>query len=180
VNQKQLKKIVLLGFMGAGKTTVGRHLSTELECPWFDMDDVIISKTNYSSVAEIFDTEGEDCFRRLEAQVFSELRSLSCVVISTGGGIVTNRYATSYLEESRDAGETIFLKTDFLTVLQRVGRSEKGNAAFTRPLFRDEQKAEELFYQRAPLYEKFAYQTVESTNESPKTVTQLIRASLNE
>src|SRR2546427_4283149 len=83
------KNIVLTGFMGVGKTTVGKELAKRLEAEFFDTDE-IIEKEEGKTVADIFEQDGEDYFRKREAEVFRRLMDRNSAVISTGGGTFEN------------------------------------------------------------------------------------------
>ena len=82
-------KISLIGFMGCGKTTVGRLLSKRLGIPFFDLDELVVEREGMS-IPEIFKKKGERVFRKLESQVLKELllKNIS-FVLSTGGGTPT-------------------------------------------------------------------------------------------
>jgi len=88
--------IYLVGMMGAGKTTVGRILARELKYRFFDTDELIVRVAN-QSIAEIFEREGEEAFRKLETKVLGELCAYQNSVVATGGGIVTRSSNWSYL-----------------------------------------------------------------------------------
>ena len=77
--------IVLTGFMGTGKSAVGRHIAAELHVPFFDVDTAIAKKVG-KTIQDIFSAEGETAFRVLESQVIAELSTQDKSVISTGGG----------------------------------------------------------------------------------------------
>lgn len=88
--------LYLVGMMGAGKTTVGRWLASELGYHFFDTDDVI-SKVANLSISEIFARDGEEAFRQLESQVLGELSAYKKLIVATGGGIVLRQMNWSYL-----------------------------------------------------------------------------------
>ena len=79
--------IVLIGFMGSGKTTFGRKLSSRLHYKFVDMDRYL-EKREGSSITEIFALEGEEGFRRIETEVVKELANRDLTVIATGGGVI--------------------------------------------------------------------------------------------
>lgn len=155
---------VLIGFMGAGKTTVARQLDAD----FIDMDAVITERIGMS-IADFFEQEGEAAFRRLESQVLAELVTTDAV-ISTGGGVVespTNR------ELLRQNAQTIFLKADLKTLVKRIKQDQVNK----RPLFEDNdaQKFAQLFERRQALYEETANQVIDVTNKSPKEIVELIK-----
>lgn len=108
--------IVLVGFMGTGKTAVGKMLANELAMTFVDMDEAIVKK-NGKSIPEIFAQDGEERFRQLERQLCVELSVESGIVIATGGGIVLNPLNIRDFSES---GLVICLKASPETILRRV------------------------------------------------------------
>ena len=88
-NIRQLANLALIGFMGTGKTTVGRLVAEALHFDFLDTDELIQSRTG-KSIAEIFAQDGEPAFRELERQIVRELSTKTKTVISTGGGLPTN------------------------------------------------------------------------------------------
>jgi shikimate kinase len=86
---RQIKNITLIGFMGTGKTTVGRIVAEQLKFEFIDTDALIEERTG-KKIADIFGQNGESAFRQLEAQLVEELSARTSTVISTGGGLPTN------------------------------------------------------------------------------------------
>ncbi|MFW6152202.1 MAG: shikimate kinase [Verrucomicrobiota bacterium] len=113
---KNRPNIVLVGFMGTGKTAVGKMLATDLDMTFVDMDEAIVKK-NGKSIPEIFAQDGEERFRQLERQLCVELSGESGMVIATGGGIVLNPLNIRDFSES---GLVICLKASPETILKRV------------------------------------------------------------
>lgn len=136
-------KIYLVGFMGAGKTTIGRLLAARLGWPFFDLDD-LIETAEGKPVKAIFAENGEPYFRRREREILQTTRLIEQAVIATGGGTFTFDENVSLI---RSAGCSIFLSIPFAVIAKRV--SEK---AEDRPLFRDEAQARELYQQRTRFY----------------------------
>jgi shikimate kinase len=99
----RMKALVLVGFMGAGKTTVGEMLANDLSLSFLDTDRLIEEKTG-TTIPEIFAKHGEDYFREIEAEVLAGVVEAGDAVVSSGGGIVTR-------EENRN-----ILKNDALVV----------------------------------------------------------------
>ena len=85
--EKAMSNIVLIGFMGTGKTTVGQQISKELWMPMVDTD-TMVEVDNQMIIGEIFDRYGEDYFRNLETAVVRKVSKFKSHVISTGGGVV--------------------------------------------------------------------------------------------
>src|SRR5579885_2276130 len=102
-----MKNIVLIGFMGSGKSTIAKLLAEKLQYKAIEMDTLIIEKSGRISDTEIFDTDGEVRFRELEVHVAKELQDVTTSVISTGGGAVMNKLVIDYLKKN---GIVVFLK----------------------------------------------------------------------
>ena len=139
-------RIYLTGFMGAGKSKVGRALALRLNLPFVDLDDAIEASEGMS-IREIFAARGEDAFRDLEHRRLIATEDLERVVVATGGGLFTLARNQDVI---RRLGVSAWLHPSFVTIAARI--RPKGTA--TRPLFRDEAQAEELYRRRLPEYEK--------------------------
>jgi shikimate kinase len=101
-----VKRIIIIGYMGSGKTTVGHALSQDLNLPFYDLDWYIESRM-HSTVKDIFDTKGEEGFRRIEHNMLHEVAEFEDVIISCGGGTPCFFDNMDYLNQQ---GETVFLK----------------------------------------------------------------------
>lgn len=134
--------IVLCGFMGCGKTTVGKELARITGRKFVDTDEMIEQQEGVS-ISEIFETKGEAYFRGLEHEICKKTCGLKNAVISTGGGAMTFERNVSAIREN---SKIIFLDASFETVCERVKNGE------TRPLFRDKNKAKQLFDERKSKY----------------------------
>jgi shikimate kinase len=88
-SSRHLVNLALIGFMGAGKTSVGRLVAEQLHFHYLDTDDMIQSRTS-RTIADIFEKDGEPAFRKLEEQVVAELAACQRTIISTGGGLPVN------------------------------------------------------------------------------------------
>jgi shikimate kinase len=137
-------KLVLLGFMGAGKTTVAKELGRSLSLPVIEIDEEIVQQSERRSVPEIFHHDGEDHFRRLEYKVIHEYRDRKNCIISPGGGVIEYPNTMTALRESN--ARLIFLDATFEVLHRRV----LGDA--NRPLFQSLEKAKSLYEKRRPLY----------------------------
>jgi 3-dehydroquinate synthetase len=145
------RHVILVGFMGAGKTTVGAELATRLGRPFVDVDREI--EASYGPIPDIFETEGEAVFRGLEMQFLREACARrEPAVIAVGGGAVE----TSGLLDDLDA-LVVLLDVDIHTAWERVRGS-------TRPLARDEAEFRRRFERRQPLYEEVAEARVEGVD----------------
>lgn len=149
VLQKSPIKIVLTGFMGSGKTYVGRALARALSLPFIDLDEVI-SQEARASIPEIFAAQGESGFRSLESEAFLEqLERPDPLVLAAGGGTLVQEGA---IEAVRRAHALIlYLDVPFDVALQRIGDDEQ------RPLLREGVDGiRNLYLRRKPLYEAAA------------------------
>ena len=143
---KQTPGIYLLGFMGSGKSTVGRHLARRLGWSFFDLDDEI-EAAERTTIARIFDDRGEAEFRRIESEVLaSHVRWIEFgrpAVVALGGGAFL---APANRELAASHGVTVWLDCDFDRIARRVAQ------ATHRPLARDPDKLAALFNQRRDIY----------------------------
>ncbi len=162
--------IVLCGFMGCGKTTVGKKLSKRLGVPFVDMDHYIEQKAG-CKVSDIFAKQGEDAFRDMEYECAKELSRAGGAVIATGGGALT---FDRNVEALRQNGRIILLDTPLPIIKRRLSGDT------TRPLLNrpDRDSAmEELYRKRLPLYRK-ASDLVIAAKGSPNAVCQEIIKAL--
>ncbi len=159
-----MRNLILTGFMGTGKTTVGRILARRFGLEFLDTDDEI-ERTCGCSVAELFARDGESCFRQLETQIFSEALQASGQVIATGGGTLLSGSNRLLLGSDQ---EVVCLTCDPDTIAQRVGDARQ------RPLFdpRQPRKVRTLLAEREPVYS--LYSQVDTTNRSPEQVAQAV------
>ena len=152
------KNIVLTGFMGTGKSSVGRRLAGRLNRRFLDMD-TEIEKREGRTISRIFEEEGEAHFRGLERDLVLELSGSEDLVISTGGGVLIN---PQNLEDFQRTGIVICLSTDVDTILARVSRDKK------RPLLQcDDPRARivDMLEDRLPVYRMVPIQ-VDTTGAS--------------
>ena len=150
--------IVLIGLMGAGKTTIGRKLAEKLELSFVDSDDEVV-KAAGRSIEDIFESYGEAAFRDVEARVIARLLREQPRVIATGGGAFM---ATETRQHIKDNGVSVWLKASLDVLVARTsGRND-------RPLLKDTdptQKLRELMDLRYPIYGE-ADIIVETGNET--------------
>ncbi|KAI3591890.1 Shikimate kinase I [Cupriavidus sp. U2] len=142
--------LFFIGFMGAGKTTIGRTVARRLGRPFFDTDHEIESRCGVR-ITTIFELEGEEGFRRRETRILDELTQRSGIVLATGGGIVLRPENREML---RARGHVIYLDAALPELWRRVRRNRN------RPLLQvDNPRArlEALFCERDPLYREIAH-----------------------
>lgn len=160
--------VSLIGFMGAGKSTVAVHLGRTFSLPVVELDDEIVKNSGARSVSDIFSGEGEGGFRKREHQalrsVLDAMRS-SGGIISTGGGILEYPENEELLRRNTTV---VHLKADFSAIEARL----KDDAA--RPLWRDRGAARTLFESRAPRYAQLADLTVHTDALSAIEVAKMI------
>lgn len=146
-DNRNLKNIFLVGFMGAGKTTVGRVLADRLGYRYCDADKTVETQSG-KTITDIFSEHGEEHFRDLESRTLEALSHKEKQVIATGGGVVmrdTNR------ETMKRGGVTVYLRAPADVIWQRVRHSS------ARPLLQVDDPLgtiRELLEKRAPYYEK--------------------------
>lgn len=138
--------IVLIGFMGCGKSTVGKKLAEKLNYCFCDVDRVI-ERDNKKSISEIFETHGEEYFRELETKTVKELiTTVNNCIVSVGGGLPIKEGNREVLKE---LGTVVFLKVRKETILKRLEFDK------SRPLLASEdkeKKIDELLQFREPIY----------------------------
>lgn len=153
--------------MGAGKTTVGRHLADLLHRDFLDSDHEIERKTG-ATIPWIFEKEGEQGFRARESLVIDALTTQQNLVVATGGGAVTQPINRQYL---KNRGIVIYLYTPVEIQLQRTYRDKN------RPLLQvenPEQKLRDLLELRDPLYRDVAHHIIETNQGAARDLAQKI------
>jgi len=157
----QNKNIYLTGFMGCGKTTIGRLLAKKLGRKFVDADKYI-EKNEKKSIIEIFSEFGEDYFREKESQALNNFNKEHNLVVSLGGGAVIAPKNQDIINK----GIWVFLNTPLDELKIRVARRDH------RPLAKDLKKFEELYKKRIPLYQKA--QIIINTYGDPEMVCQMV------
>lgn len=165
--------IFLCGFMGTGKTSVGKHLATLLGCPFFDSDHLIEAKEN-QTISSIFSEKGEPYFRALEKEITCEVAGYKSGVISLGGGAL---HDTSVVDMLKSAGILIYLDTPIEKILKRIEASN-------RPMLKDMKENPghfliALLEKRVPLYKMAHFSIKTSEFRNPLEVAKAILTYLN-
>lgn len=160
------KKIFLVGFMGSGKSTVGRLLARKLKIPFVDIDEEIEIREGLS-IPQIFSLKGEPYFRKLELEVLRDVTlSLPSFVMATGGGLGANPEAMEFMKRH---GIVIWLDIPFETFLKRTSKDSN------RPLLqRGIEELRDLYNQRIETYRQAHYRI-----ESQKSVEQTVQKILS-
>jgi len=162
-------KIYLIGFMGAGKTTVGRELASRLGCPFFDLDE-LVEAAEKMSIKDIFAQQGEPYFRKRERDILRSTHYLEDAVIATGGGTFTFEENIQFIQSE---GFSVFLSAPYAVLRSRVG-----DKAAERPMFRDDVAAHELYSNRLRYY-RLCQTTLEiREDETPMEIVERILLEL--
>ncbi|MDR8526085.1 MULTISPECIES: shikimate kinase AroK [Shewanella] len=161
------RNIFLVGPMGAGKSTIGRHLAQMLHLEFHDSDQEIENRTG-ADIAWVFDVEGEEGFRNRETQVVADLTEKQGIVLATGGGSIQSKEIRNNLSAR---GIVVYLET---TIDKQVARTQRDKR---RPLLQVEdprEVLEKLAEVRNPLYEEIADVIVKTDEQSAKVVANQI------
>ncbi|WP_391201823.1 shikimate kinase [Psychrobacillus sp. L4] len=163
-------KVYLVGFMGSGKSAVGRRLSYLLKMPYYDMDKEIV-KNEQKTIPEIFEQSGEVYFRKLETEFLQNFRNESCI-ISTGGGVAMN---DENIRIMRKTGLVLFLDATFHDIWIRI-KNDK-NRPIVQSSTREE--LEQLYNKRRKFYKKSAHITILTENRPLRQVTEYAGYQVN-
>lgn len=146
-----MKRVILIGYMGSGKTTLGKALSKATGMMFYDLDWYIESRM-HKSVSQIFSEQGEDAFRKIEYNMLHEVAEFENVIISCGGGTPCFFDNIDYLNQQ---GDVVYLKANPETLCNHLAMAKT-----ERPLLKDKSREELVDYitehleERAPFYEK--------------------------
>jgi shikimate kinase len=156
-----MRAIYLTGFMGSGKTTIGRALSEKLGIPVIDTDEMIEKKAG-KTIPAIFADEGEERFRKYEQEILKQLPT-NDVIITTGGGMVISKENRSWMKKH---GNVIFLSCSLDIIFQRL------QSDTNRPLFsQNKEKMKELYEKRLPYYLEAAF-TIDTSHKSVEEIVE--------
>ena len=168
-----LKRLVLTGFMGAGKSTIGRLLAARTGWTFLDLDAHLEARTG-ATIPELFAQHGEPHFRRLESTALASALGRTETVLALGGGTpegLTNRL----LLEQTPATFTIFLDAPFPTLFDRCMLQD-----IARPVLEDPTAAQLRFAHRHPRYTRLARLTIDTADLTPESTVDTILTSLNQ
>lgn len=159
----QRDNIFLIGPMGVGKTTIGRHLAQELDLLFLDSDREIEQVTG-ADIPWIFDVEGEQGFRVREAKMIDALTARDGIVLATGGGAIL---APESRKNLHDRGTVVYLRAGISQLHQRTAKDRN------RPLLQTDdprERIEQLMKERDPLYRETAHVIVDTSRRNPRSV----------
>lgn len=156
-----MKRIYLIGFMGSGKTTIGKAIGLRLNLPVFDTDQEISCSTG-KTINDIFEESGEAGFRLLEAECLKKLPNVDSI-ITTGGGIILREENRKWMRQN---GLVIYLEASPADILNRL----KGDQ--TRPLLKEDKefKVAKILEERMPLYLEAANFTFNTSNKPVEAI----------
>ena len=158
-----MNSIVLCGFMGSGKTVVGRELAKIMGCKFVDTDEMIEAEQGMA-IKAMFATRGEEYFRDLEHEMCKKVADMKNCVVSTGGGAMTYQ---RNVEAIKQGSKVVFLDASFPVICQRIGDST------TRPLFQDKEKAKQLYDERKAKYSAAADYVINGDMSARKTALEI-------
>ena len=167
-------RIVLIGFMGSGKSSLASLLAEALDYDCFEMDDHIRSSAGVENIQHIFDQYGEAHFRQLESEAADAAAALDNVVVSTGGGVIGRKDNMRALKSGE--ARVIYLQTSFAEAKRRLAQLAEDE---DRPLFSEEAEAERLLAERDPLYKQSADLTLNTDEKSLPQVRDAVLEWLN-
>ena len=168
----EIHRIVLTGFMGAGKSTVGLLLAEHTGWDFLDLD-THIETTTKSSARALFDALGETGFRQLESDLWASALRRSRAIIAPGGAVIDKAENQSILAESVGSF-VVFLDAPFQTLIDRCLQQERHQGATYRPLLHKTEIARARYIERRLLYTNHAQRVIDVANHSPKLIAQEI------
>jgi shikimate kinase len=160
-----MKKVYLIGYMGCGKSAIGKRLSYATRMPFYDMDTEIVRMTGMT-IPQIFETYGEEYFRDMETEFLRTFRDEHCI-IATGGGVAMRQ---ENREIMRRTGLVFFLNAPFRDIWRRISTDRN------RPVVQRSTRSEleSLFTKRKPHYLHAAHFKVETERRSLRDITDYI------
>ena len=161
-------RIVLTGFMGAGKSTLGPRLAQRLGWTFIDLDDEIV-RAEQQSIAQIFDSIGETRFRELEQHALATTLHRENIVLALGGGAIETAANMQRIQHD-EATLLLYLAAPLEILIERCEQQQLQRKAVRRPILEKREELSERFHRRRPLYE-LADWTVDTTG---KTLDELV------
>ncbi|REB10187.1 shikimate kinase [Sporosarcina sp. BI001-red] len=160
-----MNKVYLVGFMGCGKSAIGKRLSFFTKLPFYDMDHEIVQKTGMT-IPQIFATYGEERFREMETEFLKTFRDEMCI-IATGGGVAMRKENRKLMRES---GLVFFLDAPFRDIWRRIATDKN------RPIVQRSTRSEieKLYQKRYDAYKESAHFLVQTRQRSLSKVTEYI------
>lgn len=165
-----MRKIYLVGFMGCGKSAIGRRLSYFLKMPYYDMDNEIVRQQGMT-IPEIFEKFGEQHFRELETEFLLNFRNEACI-IATGGGVAMNEGNRKIM---RRTGLVFFLDATFEDIYKRIKND------LNRPIVQRSTKGdlEQLFLTRRKFYRQAGHIRVLTEDRTIRQIVEYIGFQVN-
>lgn len=173
--KSETRNVVLIGYRGCGKSTVGRLLAERRGWPHIDTDQLIQQRLN-RSIAEVFSCEGERFFREVESEVIAELAPTGPAVISVGGGAVVSEHNRKRL---CGLGRIVWLRAPARELHRRITSDQESTA--TRPPLSDADPLAEInaiLAARASYYEQLAEIQIDTADVQPERVATMIQQQL--
>jgi len=167
-----MRSIFLVGFMGAGKTSVGAAVADRLNLRFVDLDEEI-SRQFGATISEIFIQRGEAVFRAAESDELVRIAGLDDVVVATGGGAFSSDANREVIH--RAGGVSVFLDLPWAVLRERLARDNSD-----RPMYDDTNQARELFEERLPHYRRALVQVKLVGDEDPDRVAGRVVETLRE
>jgi 3-dehydroquinate synthase len=159
------ENIILIGFMGSGKDSVGIEIAKNTDLTFISMDDYIVLKEK-RTINKIFEESGEEYFRKIEKETLKEMENLDNVVVATGGGVVKDNENRKRLSEM---GNVIYLSTSLDAVKQRLDNDK------TRPLIKNKDNIIKIYNERMEKgFYEFADEKIDTSEISPEQVAEKI------
>ncbi|SNZ08430.1 shikimate kinase [Persephonella hydrogeniphila] len=159
-----MKNIYLVGFMGSGKSTVGKILAEKLKMRFTDIDQ-LIEKEEGKAIPQIFKEKGEKYFRELEKKMLEKIQEEKNLVVSTGGGLGADR---ENMEKMKKNGLVVWLDVSFEEILKRC-EGDQNRPLLNQPV----EKIKKLYDKRIPIY-KLAHIHIKTDNKKPEEIAEEI------